>query len=237
MRKGLNAGVVLLFAVAFTGCASVPEPGPEKTPKRVYDAGVDFGKYWKGRVRVAKENDPALGSRAEVVFYSEWTRGETAGIVYPKTFKSVETGKTVEMDFKWDIGGEIEAGVYDVVVDVDGKPGKGRIRNLRVEGRKSYKVWVVFDAAKVDIEFENDGDDLFVYPAGTFDRYEKLGRIDDIPEDLLINHINSYTENNHIWKLIPAGVPLDVLRTYSNGKKERFRNFVAVPESSIKSIP
>lgn len=141
------------------------------------------------------------------------------------------------MNFLWDNGGNIEAGVYDVLVDVDGMPGTGTIKNLKLENKTGYNVYISFRAAKIDIPMETDGDDIFVYPAGTRDKYEKLGRLDNIPEDLLINHVNSYNDNNPIWKLIPAGVPLDILRTFSNGDSKWFTDYTAVPESFIKHLP
>ncbi len=235
MKQQLIFISIAILILSFVGCVSAPVSKP--MAKKVEAPAIDFGDYWTGKVRIEKKVDSGLGTKACVRFYSEWTRGEGAGIVYPKSFTVVETGDTVELDSKWENGGCIEGGVYDVVVDVDGMPGTGTIKNLKLNKGKSYNVYVCFNAALVTIPFKTDGDDLFVYPGGTFDKYEKLGRLDNIPDDLVLNHINSYNDNNPIWKLIPAGVPLDILRTYSNGDSKRIKNFVAVPESAIKKLP
>jgi hypothetical protein len=175
-------------------------------------------------------------SYATARFESEWTAGEGAGIVYPQKFVSVDTGEEVNMDFRWDNGGEIPEGTYDVFVSVDGMPGEGWIRNLQLKAGTEYDVVLFFNAAKVDMVFETDGDDLYVYPSGIFDKYEALGRLDDIPDELSLNHINSYDGSNSIWWLIPAGIPLDVVRYHSDGTVERYPGFTAIPESFVKSF-
>jgi hypothetical protein len=99
-----------------------------------------------------------------------------------------------------------------------------------------YNVYILFKAAKIDILLETDGDDIFVFPSGTYDKYEDLGRLDNIPEELTITHVSSYTERNPIYWLIPAGIPLDVLRTYSNGESKWVKDYIATPESFIKRL-
>ncbi len=239
MKKMFLFFVTAVFI--FAGCATSPQPQAppaQKTVKKEAPAVIDFGNYWKGTVRLEEEKGSSdLGTKAVARFYSEWTRGEGAGNVYPKSFTEPATGNTVKMDFKWDNGGVIEGGTYDVVVDVDGMPGKGTIKNLQLKKGIEYNVYISFKAAKIDIPMKTDGDDIFVYPAGTKKKYESLGRLNNIPKDLLINHINSYNENNAIWWLIPAGIPLDIFRTYSNGKSEWITNFTAVPESFVKHLP
>jgi len=148
----------------------------------------------------------------------------------------VDTGEEVNMDFRWDNGGEIPEGTYDVFVSIDGLPGDGWIRNLSLKSGTGYEVIIFFNAAKIDMVFETDGDDLVVYPSGTFKKYEDLGRLDDIPDDLILNHINSYNDNNQIWWLIPAGIPVDVVRYHSDGSVERYPDFTATPESFVKSF-
>ncbi len=229
-----------VFVILLAGCASAPKeqaPPAPKAAEKITPAVIDFGDYWKGTIRLEEEKDPDLGTNASARFYSEWTKGEGAGIVYPKSFTSSATGDAVEMDFKWENGGVIEGGTYDVVVDVDGMPGRGTIKNLKLEKGTEYKVYISFKAAKIDIPMKTDGDDIFIYPAGTKEKYEKLGRLDNIPDDLLINHVNSYNDNNDIWWLIPAGIPLDIYRTYSDGRSEWITGFTAVPESFVKHLP
>ncbi len=238
MKKLLLSGLFFMLILALSGCSSAPEaqaPAVSNAAEQENPVTIDFGSSWTGNVRIEKE--PLSESGVTARFYSEWTLGESAGNVYPKGFTLVETGSAAEMNFRWDNGGDIEAGIYDVLVDVDGIPGKGTIKNLKLDDKTEYTVYISFSAAYIDIPLETDGDDIFMFPAGTHDKYENLGRLDDIPEELLINHINSYNDNNPIWKLIPAGVPLDILRTYSNGKSEWITDYTAVSESFIKKLP
>ncbi len=238
MKKTIVFTFLTVLFLVIAGCTSAPAPAAPEAEQAVQAAPViiDFGPYWTGTVRVEKESDSGLGDNTEAAFYSEWTMGEGAGNVYPKSFVSSSTGAEEQMDFLWDNGGDIRGGIYDAVVDVDGMPGKGTIKNLELKKGTKYKVYLAFNAAKVAIDFQTDGDDLYVYPAGTYTKYEGLGRLDNIPEELLINHINSYTERNDIWWLIPAGVPLDILRTHSGGDSEWFKDFTAKPESFVKNF-
>ncbi|RKX88396.1 MAG: hypothetical protein DRP59_12285 [Spirochaetes bacterium] len=235
MKKTSVITFLAILVLVIAGCASAPTSAPA-APEAKVSATIDFGPYWTGTVRMEKESNTGLKDNAEAVFYSEWTMGESAGNVYPKSFTSTVTGSEEQMDFLWDKGGDIKAGIYDVVVDVDGMPGTGTIKNLELKKGTEYNIYLSFNAAKVAIDFQTDGDDLYVYPAGTYSKYEDLGRLDNIPEELLINHINSYNENNAIWWLIPAGVPLDIYRTHSNGDAEWFKDYTAKPESFIKNF-
>ncbi len=235
MKKQVFLIFITVVIIALAGCASAPAAA-QKPVKKVNPVTIDFGPYWTGTIRMGKKANPDLGNNAEARFNSEWTPGENAGNVYPKKFTESSTGNEVKMNFRWDNGGDIPAGTYNVVVDLDGMPGKGTIKNLTLKKSMEYEVYISFKAAKVDINFKTDGDDLFVYPAGTHDKYEKLGRLDNIPEKLIINHINSYTERNPIYWLIPAGIPLDILRTFSNGDAKWFTGYTAVPESFIKKF-
>ena len=195
------------------------------------------GSIWIGTLRVKQEEKPGLGDKAEVRFYSEWSLGESAGNVYPKKFTVSATGTPVKLNSFWDNGGEIPAGTYDVVVDIDGMPKKGTLRKLKLEKGISYKIYIFFKAAKIDIPLAADGDQVVVFPAGTHDKYEKLGRLNNIPNELVINVVTSYTERNPIYWLMPAGVPVDVLRTFANGEAKWFVGYTAIPESFIKKLP
>ncbi len=230
--------LVLLFALL--SCSS--SPTPVTTPKtkqseKVSPVVIDFGPYWKGTIRLEKKAKPNLGNNAEVKFYSEWTLGEKAGNVYPKKFTLSNSGKEVKMNFLWDHGGDIPSGTYDVVVNIDGMPGTGSIKNLKLEKGTFYNLFIVFKAAKIDITLKTDGDEIIVYPAGTYDKYKKLGRLDNIPKQVEINHLSSYTERNPIYWLIPADIPLDILWKHSNGDIRWFKNYKATPESFIKHLP
>jgi hypothetical protein len=229
--------IVLLpfFFLAACSTAPVTEPQPAPEPEKpVSPAILDFGDYWTGTVYTEESSSDDTVATAR--FGCEWTRGEGAGNVYPKKFVSVETGEEVNMDFRWDNGGTIPEGTYDVFVSVDGLPGDGWIRNLNLKAGTGYEVVMFFSAAKIDISLETDGDDIMVYPSGTFTKYEQLGRLDDIPEEQIITWVNSYSENNAIWWLMPAGVPVDVAWHHSDGSVERYPDFSAVPESFVKSF-
>lgn len=240
MKKCLLLVIITVFMIIFAGCASAPQteaPSTVSEPvKQVNPVTIDFGPFWTGTVRMDKESASDLEDNAQARFKSEWTLGEYAGNVYPKSFTLSSTGESVEMDFRWDNGGDIHEGTYDAVVDIDGMPRTGTIKNLNLDKGTVYTVYISFNAAKIDISLETDGDDIFVYPEGTYDKYENLGRLDNIPEELLINHVSSYTERNQIYWLIPAGVPLDILRTFSNGDAKWFKSYSAAPESFIKQL-
>lgn len=239
MKNSLVAVVLVLLILVFTGCATEPKtPAPVvQTAAESTPITIEFGPNWTGTIRLEQEAKPDLGDKAEAHFYSEWTLDESAGIVYPKTFTSSDTGAEEAMDFLWDTGGDIDAGTYDVRVDIDGTVGSGTIRNLTLEKGTAYNVYVSFRAAKMDIELQTDGDDVYVFPSGTYEKYEGLGRLDSIPEEIIISHVNSYTERNPIYRLIPAGTPLDILRTYSGGDAKWYTDYIATPESVIRQLP
>ncbi len=240
MKKYLLLIIITVSIIMLSGCASTPQkeaPSKISEPvKQVNPTTIDFGPFWTGTVRMDKKSDSDLGGKAQVRFESEWTLGEYAGNVYPKSFTLSSTGESVEMDFRWDNGGDINEGTYDVIVNIDGIPSTGAIKNLKLDNGTVYNLYISFNAAKIDIPLETDGDEIFVYPEGTYDKYENLGRLDNIPDELLINHVSSYTERNQIYWLIPAGIPLEILRTYSNGDAKWFKDYSAVPESYIKQL-
>ena len=140
------------------------------------------------------------------------------------------------MNFKWDNGGTIPAGIYDVLVDVDGNPDGGWIRNLDFSEKTDYTVIIHFNAAKLNIELAGDGDEIYTYPAGNHDKYDGLGRLEDIPEDEIITSNSSYTERNQIYWMVPS-VPLDVEFRHADGSVDWFLNYTAAPESFINQLP
>lgn len=234
-RNLLFISVLILSIIACTSSPAVDTSS--KIVKEVNSASIDFNQLWLGTVRIKEKSDSSLGDQAEVVFYSEWTLGESAGIVYPKKITEAGTDKQVDMDFHWDNGGDITAGSYDVYVDIDGTIRTGIIKNLELSKGMSYEVYISFNAARIDISLETDGDNVVAYPAGTYTKYENLGRLDNIPDEIIINTVSSYTENNSIYWLIPAGKPLDILRTFSNGDEKWSLDYVPTPESFIKDLP
>jgi len=238
MKKLVFVIISVLFVFIFSGCVSAPKEPVSviQTVKEVSKTTIDFGSYWTGTIRLEKEVQSDLGDNSQVRFYSEWTLGESAGNVYPKKFTSIDGGDEEKMASNWDNGGDINAGTYSVLVDIDGMPRIGTINNLKLDKGIVYNVYILFKAAKLDVQLETDGDDIFIFPSGTHDKYEDLGRLDNIPGELTINHVNSYTERNPIYWLIPAGIPLDVLRTYSNGESTWFKDYIATPESFIKQL-
>ncbi len=232
---------MVIFAFSFVGCSSPHNvkkaPTVPKSVKQLIPATIDFGEFWTGTIRIKTESKPSLKNKSEVRFSSEWTLGESAGIVYPKTFTLSKSGEEVKMDSLWDNGGTVPAGTYDIFVDIDGMPKTGTIKNLNLKKGVSYEVYLLFTAAKIDIPLQTDGDEILVYPAGIYSKYNSLGRLDNIPKEIAINSVSSYTENNPIYWLIPARIPLDVLRTTSSGETNWFTNYIATPESFVKSLP
>jgi hypothetical protein len=236
MKKWILFSLLPLLSF-ITACSTAPvteSQPPAEVQKPESPAVLDFGDYWTGTIYT--DENSSGDSTATARFSSEWTRGEDAGNVYPKKFVSVESVEEVEMDFRWDNGGSIPEGTYDVYVSIDGLPGEGWIRNLHLKAGTGYEVIMFFSAAKIDISLETDGDDIFVYPSGTFTEYEQLGRLDDIPREKSLTWVNSYSENNEIWWLMPAGVPVDVAWHHSDGSVDRYPDFTAVPESFVKNF-
>lgn len=228
--------IVLLVTIVFMGCTSVPEKKAEPL-KVVNPATIDFGQVWPGTISTEKENDSNLSDGlSQVRFDSEWTKGENAGNVYPKKFVLSGTDNPVDMEFDWDDGGTIPAGVYDVFVSIDGLPGKGWIRNLELSAKTDYNVIINFKAAKLNIELEGDGNNITVYPSGTHAKYEGLGRLNDIPDDIAIASYSSYTDNNQIYWLVPSS-PVDIEFRHSDGSVDWFDNYTAMAESFINKLP
>lgn len=240
MRKIMIVNIFLGTLLILGACASKPvskvSAPAAKAAQKASPVSIDFGPYWKGTVRVKETVKSDLGNNAEAKFNSEWTLGESAGNVYPKTFTLTNSGKTVKMNFLWDKGGDIPAGTYDAVVDIDGMPGSGKINNLKLSAGTAYDVYIDFNAAKIDIDLKTDGDEVIAYPQNTYEKYKKLGRLDNIPKELAINAVSSYTEKNAIYWLIPAGIPLDIVQKHSDGTEEWHTNFIATSESFIKKL-
>ncbi len=160
MRKMMIVNIFMAALLILGACASNPvsqvsAPAPKVTQKPS-PVSIDFGPYWKGTVRVKETAKSDIGNNAEAQFNSEWTLGENAGNVYPKTFTLSNSGKTVKMNFLWDDGGDIPAGTYNVAVDIDGMPGSGKINNLKLSAGTAYDVYIDFKAAKIDIDLKTD---------------------------------------------------------------------------------
>ncbi len=240
MKKQMMFVSILFSLLIFAGCASTSTVKATavttKSAEKVIPTTIDFGKFWTGTVRIEEKSKSDLGNDAQVVFYSEWTLGEDAGNVYPKKFTLSNSGEEVKMNSLWDKGGNIHEGTYDVFVDIDGMPGTGTVKNLKLEKGKRYEVYITFNAARINVPLKTDGDVIFVYPAGTYDKYKNLGRLNNIPKEIAINIVSSYTENNGIYWLIPANIPLDIHRTFSNGEDKWFTNYKATPESFINEL-
>jgi len=232
--------VILTSLIIFlSGCATaiVAPPAVAEQKEEAAPIIVDFGEIWTGAIRFETEKNTNLSDgTTQATFDSEWTKGENAGNVFPKQFISVETGSPVDMNFLWDNGGEIPAGTYDVQVDIDGNPEGGWIRNLKLSEKTNYTVIIHLNAAKLNIELEGDGDEIYTYPAGTHDKYDGLGRLDDIPDDLVVTMNSSYTERNQIYWMVPS-VPLDVEFRHADGSVDWFINYSSVPESAINQLP
>ena len=228
--------IILLFAIILIGCSTVPEKVIEPV-KVTNPSTIDFGQVWVGSIRTDKESDANLSDGlSQARFDSEWTKGENAGNVYPKKFVLSGTDNAVDMEFDWDNGGSIPAGVYDVFVSIDGLPGEGWIRNLELSAKTDYAVTITFKAAKMNIELNGDGNNITVYPSGTHAKYDGLGRLNNIPDDIAIASYSSYTDNNQIYWLVPAS-PVDIEYRHSDGSVDWFDDYTAVAESFINKLP
>lgn len=207
--------IVGMAAFLAAGCASAPEAvtAPANPPR------ADFGDAWSPAAVVLVEqtgNHGLADGMAQAVFSSLWTSGESAGNVYPKEFVSVATGEPVEMEFLWDSGGNIAAGVYDVRVDVDGAPGEGWIRNVDISGPQALKITVNFNAAQFVVPLD-EVQQIAAFPAGTYAEYSGKNMLDSVPSERALTVYDEY--NRGIWAVVPATV-VDLRVVHADGSVE-----------------
>lgn len=228
MRR-VRVGIIIALGIVIVACASPP---PDTQPSAAPPV-VDFGEIWSaGEITVEQlEDEHGLSDgMARVTFESEWTAGESAGLVYPKEFIGSDSGETVEMDFMWDDGGNIPAGVYDVRIDIDGRPGEGWLRNIDISGDKTLLVTVNFNAAKLDLPLD-EIEKVVAFPAGTYDRYKDLEKLDTDSRDDAISWHDA--ENKGIYAVIPA-TTLDLQVWHADGSIEWLAGY-DVPGNSVLS--
>ena len=238
--------IVLLFAtsslvaVAF-GCGSpihrneaVSRPESQTKPNvTMVQAKADFGPWWKAvTVKTEVEGDPQASGTALAKFFCEWTDGLGAGVVYPKKFIDTKTKKEVKMDFLWDNGGKIPAGVYDVEVEQDGVLGKGWLRTVALTSKGSIRVTVLMNAAMFDLDL-NKYSEVVVYPPGTYSKYKERGMLDSIPDKLNIARYNS--ENRGAAGLAPSG-KFDLHVKMADGTDKWLQNYDIKGNRKIKEL-
>ena len=193
--------IVSLVAIAVIGCASAPDVVQEPVDPPV----ADFGDAWSAAAVLVEQTGGHGLSKgmAQAVFSSLWTAGESAGNVYPKEFVSVVTGETVEMELLWDDGGNIAAGVYDVRVDVDGRPREGWLRNVDISGSQALEITVNFNASQFAVSLD-EVQQIAAFPSGTYAEYSGKNMLDSVPAEKVLTIYDEY--NGGIWAVVPAGV-------------------------------
>lgn len=248
MRKLLTTLAISLLPLACSTTATqtaTPKstPTPAATPPAKAEpaaptapaAAADFGKHWSGvtvRVEPTDESHGLGDGMALASFDVLWTHGQKAGVLYPKKFIDTKTKKEVPMDFKWDNGGNIKAGVYDVLVDHDGRLGKGWLRNVRLSGPQKLHVVVNMNACMLALPLTTYRD-VVVYPAGTYADYKARGMLDSIPDEDAISWYNS--ENKGNAALAPAG-KVDLKLVHTDGTVEWKQAYELPANSKLRAL-
>ena len=242
MRVALSLVILSMFAVA---CRTTAGPAVVRTevdsssktlpPQPATHPTADFGQAWKGvTVQVSSTGDAhGLGKgMAEAVFAITWTEGQGAGVLYPKKFVDTATKQEVPMNFLWDVGGDIKAGTYDILVEHDGRLGKGWLRNVRLEGPEKLRVVVDMNACMLDLPLGTYRE-VVVYPAGTYADYEARGMADAIPDELAITWYDA--ENRGVAGLAPGGI-FDLKVVRADGRVEWRQRYTLRPNSKLKEL-
>jgi hypothetical protein len=242
MRESLSNALTLLIALALvlvmSSCASAPssqpaEPaeseGTETTAESSAETAetaeasaepvvTEFGNAWgNAEVRVEAGNPHELGGKRIVAgFECVWTDGQEAGVAYPQRFVSQDSGQEVPMEFTWDSGGKIAQGVYDVLVEVDGRAGTGWIRDLPLTGARQLRVVLDLNACQLTLPLDTYRQ-VIVYPEGTYEDFESRNMLDAIPEDIELSRYDEYHRGQ--WAVAPSGV-FDLKVTYTDGTTE-----------------
>lgn len=230
-------GLLLLMGA----CATAPpaEPGQpsdsagtetqEATEEPTQPVVTEFGDAWgNAEVRIGSGDPHELGADDIIVgFECVWTDGQKAGVVYPQQFVSQKSGEDVPMEFTWDSGGTIPQGVYDVLVEVDGRAGTGWIRNLPLTGSTQLHVVLDLNACQFSLPLETY-EQVIVYPGGTYEDYDSRNMLDAVPEDVELSRFDEYHHGQ--WAVAPSG-NFDLKVTYRDGSVEWMQNY-ELPENA-----
>lgn len=230
------ASIGLAVALMTVSCASAPAPepaAPEAAPD-VDPPAVELGDAWSNAELEIEAPNSTHGMGAEMAraeFWCEWTDGESGGTVYPQRFVDVATGEEVAMDFMWDHGGNIPAGVYDVLVDADFPgPGEGWLRNVPLEGPRALRVTIDLNATKIEVPL-GEIKQIVVYPAGTYADFASRNMLDAIPDDV---ELTRYDEYNRTC-IAPSG-EVDLRVTYYNDEVEWLEGYTLPPNSKVTEL-
>ncbi|HKJ67836.1 MAG TPA: hypothetical protein VKA68_07750 [bacterium] len=219
-------------------CASAPperEPAPEPQPQpQVNPPAVELGDAWDNvevQVERSRDRHDMGGEMARAEFNCEWTDGQKAGTVYPQEFVDAETGEEAPMDFMWDHGGNIEAGVYDVLVDID-HPGPGEcwLRNIPLKGERVLNVVIDLNAAKIEVPLGKI-QEVAVFPVGTYEDYESRNMLDAIPEEVELALYNEYNRDC----FAPSG-SVDLRVTYIGDEVEWMEGYELPANSKVTEM-
>lgn len=227
MRAALSLFVLtFLFPSGCGGAANeapATEPGSQtSTAPPLATAApptADFGPNWAGvtvQVEPTEEAHGLADGMARAVFEVVWTEGQTAGVLYPKKFVDTSTNQEVTMEFLRDNGGNIEAGVYDILIDHDGRLGEGWLKSVKLDGPNELRVVVDMNACMLALPLETYPT-VTVYPAGTYQEYQARNELDSIPDKVAISWYNS--ENKGAAALAPSG-KVDLKLTHADGTSE-----------------
>ena len=250
MRESLSKALTLLIALALvlvmSSCASAPssqpaEPAESEEAESTADSGAetaeasaepvatDFGSAWgNAEVRLEAGDSHELGGdRIVAEFDCVWTDGQKAGVAYPQRFVSTDSGEEVPMEFMWDNGGKVAQGVYDVLVEVDGRAGTGWIRDLPLTGKSRLRVVLDLNACQFTLPLDTYRQ-VIVYPEGTYADFESRNMLDAIPEDLELSRYNQY--NRGQWAVAPSGT-FDLKVTYNDETTEWLESY-ELPENA-----
>ena len=216
MRKHATCLLALAALALFVaGCASQPGVVEESADEPDVVPVAEFGESWSAAtVELDVEDADIDDSLARVGFACEWTDGQKAGVAYPQEFVRADSGETVALDFEWDSGGSIPAGVYDVRVELDNVVGEGWVRDLDLARGTSTDVTVDLNAAQLAVPLD-EVRSVKVFPAGTCDDYEARNMLDSVPEDLELTRYDEY----HRKAIAPSGT-FDLQVTYADDTTE-----------------
>ncbi len=224
--------LVLVFALG--SCASAPPEGAVTAEEQENPPAADFGDAWKNAaIRIKSGDTHELGAdMARASFLCEWTDGQSAGTTYPQKFVDVNTGEEVSMELLWDHGGNIQEGVYDVLVEVDYPgPGEGWLRNIPIKGKHALDIIIDLHATKIEMSLE-EIEQVVVFPEGTYADYESRNMLDEIPEDAEITRYDMYNPDC----IAPSGV-LDLRVTYPSGEVDWIEGYRLAPDSKVTELP
>lgn len=220
-----------LFVLLVLGCSSQPAALDESGAQSTVVPVADFGEHWSAATVETDDQEADVDDEvARVGFACVWTDGQGAGVAYPQEFVNVESGDEVALDFEWDSGGTVPAGVYDVRVELDNIVGEGWIRDLDLAGGAATDVTVDLNAAQLAVPLD-EVKAVKVYPAGTHEDYESRNMLDSVPEDLELTRYDEY----HRDAIAPSGV-FDLQVTYADDTTEWFTGYEIPADARVVEL-